>query len=97
MQTSMKNDNDIVTTNQITAYDLPHADGSPSGTFGPQSPVPIGNEPLASEKGIASAENGAAVSSRSVPNRSSFGFSYMVSPAGSPAESGNDYASRLRP
>ena len=64
-------------------YDRPHADGSPRGTFGPQSPAPIGSDPLASESGVPNAENGAAVSCRRVPNRSSFGDSYMSSPTGS--------------
>ena len=57
----------------------------------------MGREPLASEKCVPSAEKGAAVSSRSVPNRSIFGFWYMVSPTDSTAESGNHHASRFRP
>src|SRR5690349_6709319 len=85
------------TTCQTTGYDLPQADGSPSGTLGPQSPPLIGSEPLASENGVESAENGAAVRSRRVPNRSSFGFWYMVSPVDPAAESGNHHASQPRP
>ena len=67
----------------LSAYDRPHADGSPIGTLGPQSPAPAGSDPLASDNGVPSAENGAVVSSRSVPKRSSFGVWYMTSPTGS--------------
>ena len=78
------------------AYDLPHADGSPSGTFGPQSPTPTGSDPLASDIEVPGMANGAAVSCRSVPNRSSCGFSYIGSPRGLTAEIGKWYARLFR-
>ena len=37
-----------VTTSVICGYDRPHAEGSPSGMFGPQSPAPMGSDPTAS-------------------------------------------------
>jgi hypothetical protein len=61
----------------------PHAEGSPTGTFGLQSPAPIGRDPLARESETPRADNGAAVSCRRVPKRSSLGGWYMTAPTGS--------------
>ena len=60
-------------TCNTAGYDRPQADGSPRGTLGPQSPAPTGSDPVAIETGVPKAENGAAVSCRRVPNRSSVG------------------------
>jgi hypothetical protein len=79
-----------------TDYDLPQAEGSPIGTLGPQSPTPTGSDPLASDIGVPSTENGAAVSWRKVPSRSRCGFWYMKSPTGFTAETGNRHANLCR-
>lgn len=49
------------TEHRAARQERPHADGSPMGTLGPQSPTPTGSEPLASDIGAPRAANGAAV------------------------------------
>ena len=72
----------VATVELAIGYDLPHAEGSPNGTFGLQPPAPAESAPLTSDIGVPSDVNEAAVSCRSVPNRSRIGLSYMTSPAG---------------